>query len=155
MPIDNPALEADLDRRLSGLSLSCQSLQQVEQDHSKKRKGEDRFCTSPPRKFPSLEASAQPPVMQSSPDLVEVARSLSSDDSGFESDLLSALMTLLYQKTTLPLDFEAAGIKAFRTVFPGINVTDVSSTWLRVNDDKLTATRISRGSKASYERIEY
>ncbi|KAK0425749.1 hypothetical protein QR680_009360 [Steinernema hermaphroditum] len=88
MPIDNPALEAELDRRLSGLSLCCQSLQQVEQDHSKKRKGEDRFSASPPRKCASLEASAQLPVMQSSPELVEVARSLSSDDSGFKSDLL-------------------------------------------------------------------
>ncbi|KAK0425751.1 hypothetical protein QR680_009360 [Steinernema hermaphroditum] len=85
MPIDNPALEAELDRRLSGLSLCCQSLQQ---DHSKKRKGEDRFSASPPRKCASLEASAQLPVMQSSPELVEVARSLSSDDSGFKSDLL-------------------------------------------------------------------
>ncbi|KAK0404183.1 hypothetical protein QR680_017329 [Steinernema hermaphroditum] len=90
MPIDNPALEAELDRRLSGLSLCCQSLQQVEQDHSKKRKGEDRFSASPPRKCPSLEASAQPPVVQRSPELVKVARSLSSDDSGFDSDLLQS-----------------------------------------------------------------
>ncbi|KAK0403985.1 hypothetical protein QR680_017224 [Steinernema hermaphroditum] len=73
-----------------GLSLCCQSLQQIEQDHSKKRKGEDRFSASPPRKCPSLEASAQPPVMQRSPELVEVARSLSSDDSGFDSDLLQS-----------------------------------------------------------------
>ncbi|KAK0425540.1 hypothetical protein QR680_009251 [Steinernema hermaphroditum] len=116
MPIDNPALEAELDRRLSGLSLCCQSLQQVEQDHSKKRKGEDRFYASPPRKCPSLHHLFTLPA---------VYCLLPHKTTKTYLKMLKAIKDLKpsFSPSSLVVDFEAAAIKAFRTVFPGIQVT--------------------------------
>ncbi|KAK0415109.1 hypothetical protein QR680_011777 [Steinernema hermaphroditum] len=112
MPIDNPALEAELDRRLSGLSLCCQSLQQ---DHSKKRKGEDRFYASPPRKCPSLHHLFTLPA---------VYCLLPHKTTKTYLKMLKAIKDLKpsFSPSSLVVDFEAAAIKAFRTVFPGIQV---------------------------------